>query len=136
MLFRSNKERETSIHNIEYGQRDDHRAASRLRSITVEMATTDHRAESRWQPPTIERHRDEHQFCFLPFSVNLTQEGSRNHTIKDCIGVQFLYLRYRMTGPVGGEPYRFFTYRSELDIPERDFLKNISPTLWVIRQAI
>ncbi|WP_313189309.1 hypothetical protein [Sphingobacterium sp.] len=30
------------------------------------------------------------------------------------IGVQFLNLRSRMTGPVGGEPYRFFTNRSEL----------------------
>ncbi len=36
------------------------------------------------------------------------------------MGVQVLYLRYRMTGPIGGEPYRFFTNRSELDIPERD----------------
>ncbi|WP_313189308.1 hypothetical protein [Sphingobacterium sp.] len=30
------------------------------------------------------------------------------------IGVQFLDLRSRMTGSVGGEPYRFFTNCSEL----------------------
>src|SRR5690606_13306797 len=42
---------------------------------------------------------------------------------KDCIGVQFLYLRYRMTGPVGGEPYRFFTYRSELEVSREGFLE-------------
>ncbi|WP_313367013.1 hypothetical protein [Sphingobacterium mizutaii] len=30
------------------------------------------------------------------------------------IGVQVLDLRSRMTGGLGGEPYRFFTFRSEL----------------------
>ncbi|GEM_PF-5839935 len=35
---------------------------------------------------------------------------------KNCIGVQVLNLRFRMTGHDGGGPYRFFTFRSELEM--------------------
>ena len=49
------------------------------------------------------------------------QERSRNFTNIDCISVQFLYLRYTMTGLGGGKTYRFFTNRSELEIPREGF---------------
>src|SRR5690606_7685337 len=35
---------------------------------------------------------------------------------KNCIGVQVLHLRWRMTRSRGGDPYRFFTDRSELEM--------------------
>gem|GEM_PF-2884991 len=40
---------------------------------------------------------------------------------QDCIGVQFLYLRYSMTGPAGGVPYRFLTDSSELKYAKEGF---------------
>ena len=43
-----------------------------------------------------------------------------------CIGVQVLNLRLRMTRSRGGEPYRFFTVRSELEMRWRGIHRKLS----------
>src|SRR5690606_5895256 len=85
----------------------------------------------------------------MPFfsAVTLGNEVSRNNSIHNGICEQVLNRRFRMTGNCGTLSYRFFTYRSESDIPKRDsersertisfprvdLLKNISPLPGVIR---
>src|SRR5690606_11219980 len=79
----------------------------------------------------------------MPFfsAVTLGNEVSRNNSIHNGIGEQVPNRRFRMTGNCGTLSYRFFTHRSESDMPERDsehsertiffprvdLLKNISP---------
>gem|GEM_PF-1672736 len=55
-----------------------------------------------------------------------TKEGSRNISefrqekqASNCIGVQVLHLRCSMTESLEGDPYRFFTIRSELEVSQR-----------------
>ena len=52
--------------------------------------------------------------------VTLGNEGSRNHTNQECIGVQVVNRRLTMTADIWTLPYRFFTDRSESKFPERD----------------
>src|SRR5690606_14779352 len=58
----------------------------------------------------------------MPFfsAVTLRNEVSRNHTNHDWNGEQVPNRRFMMTGNCGTLSYRFFTYRSESDIPKRD----------------
>ena len=79
----------------------------------------------------------------MPFfsGVTLRNEVSRNNSIHNGICEQVPNRRFRMTGNCGTLSYRFFTHRSESDMPEGDsehsertiffprvdLLKNISP---------
>ena len=56
---------------------------------------------------------------------------SRNNIIYNGNGVQVLNLRFRMTRSGGGESYRFFTNRSELEMCKRG-IQSVAKNLFFV----